>query len=161
MSRYAANPLCWDCGRKKGPNQVSKLRCFTCQKIFDRKAKETSHASYILRTYGITAETYKALLAFQGGKCAICARATGRTRRLAVDHDHSCKEGHPPKLGCEKCVRGLLCSVCNVFIGRMHDNPDVGNRMSRYLRSAPMVELRAGRAPAAILRRLPGLPKGE
>lgn len=44
---------------------------------------------------------YERLLAAQDGHCALCP-ATGKTRRLHVDHDH--KTGQ---------VRGLLCYKCN------------------------------------------------
>ena len=44
---------------------------------------------------------YEALLAKQGGGCAICG-ATPKTRRLHTDRDH--------KTG---AVRGLLCHRCN------------------------------------------------
>ncbi|SHU54419.1 endonuclease VII domain-containing protein [Mycobacteroides abscessus] len=59
-------------------------------------------------TYGITPAEYQALYTAQGGVCAICQRATGKTRRLAVDHNHQTGE-----------VRGLLCKTCNwIVIGR-------------------------------------------
>ena len=50
---------------------------------------------------GVTVEQYDALLAAQGGGCAICGNPP-KTRRLHVDHDH--KTGR---------VRGLLCHRCN------------------------------------------------
>jgi len=46
-------------------------------------------------------ETYDALLAEQGGGCAICGRPP-KTRRLHKDHDHRTME-----------LRGLLCHRCN------------------------------------------------
>lgn len=143
VSRYSKNPNCFDCGKRKGVNQVNKLRCFRCQKIAERKQRQSSHERHINLTYGITGAEYKQLLGYQAGKCAICCRATGRSRRLAVDHDHSCKEGHPPKYGCPECVRGLLCYLCNDYIGKMHDDPKVGERMARYLREPPWSKLRS------------------
>ncbi len=50
---------------------------------------------------GITDEGYAAMLAEQGGGCAICG-STPKTRRLHVDHDHASGR-----------VRGLLCHRCN------------------------------------------------
>lgn len=141
-SRYTANPNCGDCGKKKGPKQVNSLRCYSCQRTANRKAKETKHATHIKATYGITPEAYKALFSHQNGACAICQRATGHTRRLAVDHNHGCSEGHPKNVGCPECVRGLLCGTCNTFIGRMHDDPEAGDRMAAYLRNPPFQQLR-------------------
>lgn len=113
-----------------------------------REAKERAWARRILATYGITPEQYWECWRYQAGKCAICCRATGRTRRLAVDHDHSCGEGHDPKTGCPKCVRGLCCQRCNRFIGLMGDDPRAFDRAARYLRTPPFQELRM-RAKAA------------
>lgn len=50
---------------------------------------------------GLSLEEYDALLAAQGGGCAICGNPP-KTRRLDVDHDHRTGK-----------VRGLLCHRCN------------------------------------------------
>lgn len=58
------------------------------------------------REYGITLETYNALLVQQHERCAICGiHQTLLKKRLAVDHDHRTNK-----------VRGLLCEVCNRFV---------------------------------------------
>jgi hypothetical protein len=49
--------------------------------------------------------------------CFICQRATGKTKRLAVDHDHDCDAGHDRNMGCPKCIRALLCGPCNRLVG--------------------------------------------
>jgi len=65
--------------------------------------------------YGITLETYQAMLAAQGGGCAICgATDDGRGKALHVDHDHACCSG---RTSCGACVRALLCSPCNTAVG--------------------------------------------
>jgi hypothetical protein len=61
--------------------------------------------------YGITPDEYRALYYAQGGRCYVCRKASGRTRRLGVDHDHLTGE-----------VRGLVCTgslnamTCNRLI---------------------------------------------
>jgi len=66
------------------------------------------HASRMLiANYGITIEDYDAMLAAQGGGCAIC-HTPPRSKRLHVDHDHA--DGR---------VRGLLCYHCNRTIGHI------------------------------------------
>lgn len=107
-----------------------------------REAKEKAHARHVLATYGITSEEYWATFSYQAGKCAICCKATGRTKRLAVDHDHKCRAGHDPKKGCRECVRGLLCGPCNRFLGRLGDSPEAFERAARYLRDPPFKALR-------------------
>jgi hypothetical protein len=76
--------------------------------------------------YRLSLETYRTMLAAQGGACAICkvdAPTDVRTSRFHVDHDHSCCPG---KKSCGKCIRGLLCHACNTALGNFADDP---NRM--------------------------------
>lgn len=79
----------------------------------------------VLQKYGLTLEAYAAMLASQGGTCAICASpeprgSTGKT--FAVDHDHATGE-----------VRGLLCSKCNTAIGLLRDDPALVSSALQYL----------------------------
>ena len=67
-----------------------------------------------LKRYG--AIDYDAMLAKQGGLCAICRKPETSTLRgklipLAVDHDHASGR-----------VRGLLCGKCNKGIGLLGDS---------------------------------------
>jgi hypothetical protein len=68
----------------------------------------------------MTPEQYNLLKQFQGGTCAICEKATGAARNLAVEHEHG-MEGceHPPEKGCPRCWRGLACKRCNRLIAYM------------------------------------------
>lgn len=79
------------------------------------KAKQAaSRAKFfadILKKYKITETEYRALYRAQGGKCYVCRRADGTTRRLGIDHNHLTGE-----------VRGLVCTgsidpkTCNRLI---------------------------------------------
>lgn len=72
------------------------------------------------RLFGITVEDYDRMLEAQGGGCAICgATAEDNGRALAIDHDHACCPGSGARVGevCGQCVRGLLCSPCNIAVG--------------------------------------------
>lgn len=80
-----------------------------------------------LRTYGVTPARYAAILAMQGGACAMCETVEGA---LAVDHDHACCPG--PK-SCGKCVRGLLCRRCNLGLGLLRDSPGILMAGYKYL----------------------------
>lgn len=89
--------------------------------------------------YTLTAAEYDEIYAAQGGRCAICRRATGARRRLAVDHDHSCCNG---PTSCGRCVRGLLCKSCNKSLGFYRDDPEAFRRAADYLERWP-----SGRGP--------------
>lgn len=86
--------------------------------------RETRGGSGLRWRYNLTAEAYDALLAAQGGVCAICgqcetATRLGRVLPLSVDHDHACC---PSSRSCGRCVRGLLCRSCNHGEQRRRDN---------------------------------------
>lgn len=103
-----------------------------------------SHGRTVATVYGITVEFYWALYEFQGGMCYICERAYGKSKRLAVDHDHKCDAGHSPDKACELCVRGLLCSTCNrKIVGHLRDDPAAFRRGAEYLEDPPARRLRA------------------
>ena len=71
---------------------------------------------------------FDALLAKQGGLCAICRQPEtyirrGHVRALSLDHDHVTGQ-----------TRGLLCNACNTGIGRFADDPKRLQAAARYLR---------------------------
>lgn len=84
-----------------------------------------------LRIYGLTVADYDALLADQGGGCAICGYSSPGSH-LHVDHDHGCCPGVG---SCGKCVRGLLCRRCNQALGQFADSAELLDRASGYLRA--------------------------
>lgn len=94
------------------------------------KQKAWSFA-YTLKKYGLTEESFKALLVKQGGGCAICGSADSRQKgmhangRLVIDHDHA-----------TGIVRGLLCAPCNLTLGHSNDNPERLEKAAQYLRTS-------------------------
>ena len=80
-----------------------------------------------LAQYGITPEEYRAMLAAQGGLCAVCGDepppgGIKASSRLHVDHDHATGK-----------VRALLCTRCNRGIGYMRDRPDLLRLAAEYI----------------------------
>lgn len=121
---------CKGCGSTTRALKAPGPRCATCHR--DRKAalREASWARGIKERYGITPEQYWALYEAQGGTCYICERATGKVRKLAVDHDH--KTGY---------VRGLLCKPCNSVLAHLRDDVLAAYRLNMYLRYPPAFEV--------------------
>lgn len=91
--------------------------------------KKYPHKSkYRLKQYGLTEETYQALLQSQGYVCKICRKSEsqklyGKIIPLSVDHNHFTEE-----------VRGLLCAKCNKLLGLADDNPTLLLRAIQYLK---------------------------
>ena len=101
-------------------------RCTTHHRAWIRLKKAEKHGYETAKKYGLSPDDYQRILRFQGRRCYICQRATGASKRLAVDHDH--KSG---------LVRGLLCSTCNHMVAHARDDPEFFERAAFYLRHSP------------------------
>jgi hypothetical protein len=97
-------------------------RCATHHRAVTKQRRKASHDRAVVKTYGLEPGEYDLMYEEQGGTCAICQRATGKTKRLAVDHSHRTGE-----------VRGLLCGPCNKLIGYFRDSPAALRRAAAYL----------------------------
>lgn len=105
--------------------------CETCIRSRERGRNTAAHASRVAKVYGLAPGAYVALLKRQGGTCAIKGcRANGRTKRLAVDHDH--------RTG---IIRGLLCGPHNRLIGQFNDDPDLLQSFADYIRNPPSYDV--------------------
>lgn len=117
-----------------GDNRTSdkkRSECKDCSKARNRdyyaRNKEGWHDSRggrnreLLRKYGISESDYDSLLFFQNGLCAICLGNRYPKERLCVDHDHISGK-----------VRGLLCRVCNLGLGKF-DSLELARNVVSYL----------------------------
>jgi hypothetical protein len=101
------------------PTPYPGPRCATHHREWRKLKRAKAHERHVEKTFGLTAVEYADLYLAQGGRCFVCQRASGATKRLAVDHDHRRGCGHDPTVGCRWCVRALLCGPCNqVVVGR-------------------------------------------
>jgi len=106
-------------------------RCATHKRARRFNRRDYSHAKHIGETYGITTEEYWAIYEYQGGRCAICQRATGARKKLSVDHSHA-----------TGMVRGLLCQPCNRnVLGHLRDDTAAFDRAIQYLMFPPAVNV--------------------
>jgi Autographiviridae endonuclease VII len=78
-------------------------------------------ASHLKIKYGITVQVFEEMMASQDGRCAICRiEITGK--KLCVDHDHETGG-----------IRGLLCAMCNLTLGKFNDDPTRFRTAADYL----------------------------
>jgi hypothetical protein len=106
-------------------------RCTTHHRALRAGRKTSSWAGRLMRVHGMTEEQYWSMYEAQGRKCALPrCRATGKTRKLAVDHDHDYARRHcshdPDRESCSACWRGLCCYPHNFellgkFAGDLED----------------------------------------
>jgi len=122
---------CKKCGEDKPLDQFHKNKskhdglttyCKECWKEYERnRAKRDPRGTFY--RFGLTADSYNAILVEQGYGCAICGFTPGEgDKRLAIDHCHT--QGH---------VRGLLCMTCNTGLGKFRDDPDLLTKAIGYL----------------------------
>jgi len=88
--------------------------------------------SNLMKDFGINADQYDSMLKEQKYVCAICKKPDICDRDLAVDHCHTTKK-----------VRGLLCTNCNMALGKFQD--DLQNLLNavEYLKreyNVPVIE---------------------
>lgn len=101
---------------------VSTNNCVECDKAGRKRHKLSGKFARIKREYGISRESYLALVRSQNSRCAICLEKHDDHFLLHVDHCHD-----------TGLIRGLLCQRCNQAIGLMRDKPELMLSAARYL----------------------------
>lgn len=96
--------------------------CKDCKKLENRKAYTLAARA---RRYGLTAEALQALIDEQNGQCGICSKDI--TTASVVDHCHE-----------TGTIRGILCSECNLGLGKFKDDPALLEAAALYLSSSLM-----------------------
>ncbi|MDX3260741.1 endonuclease VII domain-containing protein [Streptomyces sp. MI02-2A] len=118
---------CKDCepgSKRPAPNPGP--RCATHWREEKKRRKQAAHEKRVQNVYGLGEGDYDVIYKGQDGRCAICQRATGASRKLSVDHNHKTGE-----------VRGLLCRVCNNLLGHARDSTEFFDRAKQYLINPP------------------------
>lgn len=106
-------------------------RCATHHREFKKVSKARAHEARVQKVYGLGEGDYQRLYELQEGRCALCQRATGARKRLAVDHDHE-----------SGLAYGLLCGVCNKDImGWSRRDVAYFVRCLQYLENPPARQL--------------------
>lgn len=78
------------------------------------------------RNFGVSLDFVNNVLKDQDCKCAICGKELGAEyggKQMALDHCHA--NGH---------IRGVLCNLCNMGLGKFKDDIQVLEKAIEYLR---------------------------
>lgn len=70
--------------------------------------------------YRATAAWVNQKFADQDERCAICLTTESGRLDWCIDHDHSCCASRVRT--CGRCLRGIVCSGCNLMLGHAKDN---------------------------------------
>lgn len=100
---------------------ANRERCAENVRDWLRRHPEYEFERSLRRKFGLGRREYDQMLAEQDGACSICG-GTDSGKRLAVDHCHE-----------TGCIRGLLCSRCNLTIGQSGDDPALLRAMADYV----------------------------
>ena len=136
--------------KKKQANEKGEWKCSGCKQwlpssSYSKDKTQTSGLSYKCRAcnkasvrkynikakYGIEASDVEVMLEEQNHKCDICCKpielslndqGSNYDSRACVDHDHETKK-----------IRGILCVLCNMGLGKFKDDICSLERAIEYL----------------------------
>jgi hypothetical protein len=126
--RYNAYQRKYGKNYRNRPNVKEALR--KSQNKFHKENPLASRNFMLKHYYGITIQQFNDLLEKQNNVCAICKQPPKRI--FHVDHDHDCCKG---RNACGKCVRGLLCELCNRGLGQFQDDLEILEGAVAYLKA--------------------------
>ena len=127
-SKDGLNYRCKVCRKKEANdwNNKNKERVQSRQDYSYNKNRKYSR-------HGISERQFDWLLEQQAGMCLICDRRLDIKvkKDIVIDHDHTCCSG---VYSCGKCIRGLLCQLCNKGIGQLQDSVAILEKSISYLK---------------------------
>ncbi len=105
--------------RSKGGYQSYCIECAKKRRAQWARDNTPKTKEYRLKyKYGLSDDIVFALLRQQNNKCGVCSREFTETLVYNIDHDHSCCPGTKT---CGECIRGLVCTRCNIGLGFIED----------------------------------------
>ncbi len=90
--------------------------CNICKRRHNDSYK--NRLRHVKKTYGLSPAAYTNLVTVANKQCMIC----GAEKELCIDHNHETGK-----------VRGLLCNICNMYIGNIRENTTTLQKAIDYL----------------------------
>lgn len=131
---------CPQCNRNRAEKFWSSPRAKVCNTCKKQTSRRSARAAHLWRSFGITLDEYDAMLAAQGGVCAICKKP--RPYNLPVDHDHQLERdlieaGAEPLEAARRSIRGLVCKRENGLLRDVRDDPAILRSAADYIDDPP------------------------
>lgn len=152
----ASSKYCKECERPSPRTRKQSYCCVKCGKESYLTRPSTPHWPYlcadclepfraVLHLFNRHRAPLQAAIKFiEDPTCAICTKdllvlkregGTGKLKAtLNIDHNHECCPGNR---SCGKCIRGPLCSACNMAIGLLRDDPNIIYSALDYIQRPP------------------------
>lgn len=136
-SRDGLRSVCKDCRaiKKSAYYQANKKEIL--QKLKDERPgnREKNRRSDLKKKFKITLEQFNEMLDNQGNCCFVCKTSNpgGAYDQWHIDHDHSCCGPELRKKTCGNCIRGILCSNCNLALGTAKDSATILRALADYI----------------------------
>ena len=86
------------------------------------RTKKRRKRSDLMKKFNINSDQFDMMVIEQNGVCAICKKEEICKRDLCVDHCHLTSR-----------IRGLLCTNCNMALGKFQDNIEYLHSAIEYL----------------------------
>jgi hypothetical protein len=146
LDKYEPGPAFKKCGHPLSEENIYYSKRDGCKicKMCRNANSQAAHKKWITAepgrarehhlkvSYKITLQDYERMFKKQKGVCAICKLPAPEGKLLFVDHNHKCC---PKSRCCGKCVRGLLCQMCNHGIGNFLDDVERMKSAVAYVQS--------------------------
>ena len=105
---------------------ANRERIRSAQKEWRLSYSGTRHRfGRLLNRVGISAMDWAVAWNEQNGKCAGCLAKMDGGQNTHIDHCHASGK-----------FRGLLCSSCNLALGKVFDSPETLRRLAAYLEAS-------------------------
>ena len=109
------------------------------ERFYDPDIARGWRSRHRLARYGLTKETFDAILEAQGYACAMCREPFAEDKLVFVDHDHNLGCHPEEKRACDRCRRGLLCLRCNTGLGYVERMGEIARAYLARVSTAPVV----------------------
>ena len=106
-----------ECFYKGNCRNGTSYWCKTCQGAHVAAHRHKKNIQNPGGKHGLDADEYWGMIFIQDNRCANVECGAENPTHIDHDHDHC-----PGKLGCRKCVRGVLCMRCNTMLGFYEKN---------------------------------------